>query len=153
MRVRDAYGTAIHEASHAVIARRLHLRVDHVTLTPPKGYAGLCSVVVSNLAARRRPVLLLTLAGPWAEGRHLHLPGGVLPEGSDSDWNAAVTLARALAGAEWKLALSTGFKAVAQLLGEPEVQAKVKAVAMELLDRRVLTGAEVDEVYRGAHFR
>lgn len=146
MRVRDQRVLAQHEAAHAVAARRLGLSVSVVSLRPPKGYAGWCWVTAQNMASRSRPLLVLTLAGPWAEGRFLHLRGDVLPLGSDSDLAAAVRLSHELGGEHWRRVLLDGFHDTAALLGEPGVAAEVSAVARALRTRPVLHGAELDEL-------
>jgi hypothetical protein len=148
MRIRDARGLARHEASHAVVARRLGLRVPVVSLKAQPGLAGWCAVTAVNLSVRQRSVLLLTLAGPWAEARHLGLHGGTLPPGSDSDWAAARRLSHELYRDRWQWGLDAGFRAVARLLDDSIVQAEVAAVARQLLVRPVLTGAELDDVCR-----
>lgn len=86
------------------------------------------------------------------ERRHLNYPGGTLPLGCGADLAAATKLAHELAHEQWQVALSTGFRTVAMLLGEPDILAKVHAVARQLLARRVLTGAEVDQVSAGAPY-
>lgn len=125
-----------------MVARHLGMRVDHVTLTPPRGYDGWCWVTAQNLSTRPRPLLALTLAGPWAEGRFLRLRGDVLPLGSDSDLAATVRLAHEIYGTRWRSGLNAAFLDVATLLDLPEVAGQVAAVARALLTQPVLRGAE-----------
>jgi len=90
------YSTAIHEAGHLVLALRLGLHVDEVSIVPRGRIAGYVSLFHDDLAREAREAqgpeawfrakLLMHLAGPAAEGLHC---GGFDAKASSSDFARA----------------------------------------------------------------
>jgi hypothetical protein len=141
----DPRRVAIHEAGHAVIARKLRLPLRFVEVAKPGrrlrgGFVGGVQLAVGSTRSARKAIILAR-AGPWAER---HVLGEYLPEPRPSDEmeaQMALCLFSDKSAVRDRLSERCDAEASAMVL---QCRPAIEAVARALLKYRKLTGREVD---------
>lgn len=140
--------TAIHEAGHATVARRLGvccggatLMVEAGSVLSSRGYGAYAVVHDRNSDAETR--IIIALAGPVAENRYAGRPGVTLPDGADHlDWTRVARLVS-------RYGLSAaGLDQLRRRTRRLVKQhwAAITKVADALLKHQVLTASDIDDL-------
>jgi 8-oxo-dGTP pyrophosphatase MutT (NUDIX family) len=136
----DDEHAALHEATHATFAAIMGVPIRTVTIEPnadDRGHVEFedatprAALLVAGLAA---PVLSRLIGGDGSEGR--------------GDWEIATMMAGDLAkpGQGDALLAATASGVREWIYNDPELQEQIAAVAAALLERRSLSGAEVEQI-------
>ena len=146
---RPQLAAAIHESGHAAVAIALGQRVRTITVSGEgEGLVRCyCRTPQSRLAIGRE--IFVCLAGPIAEGLFL---GTFDAQGSLIDFRMAAAWAREL-GAKPADALPKFAEGLAQSIRQPAVKRAIWALAVQLLKRGQLAGAEVESICRTLNVR
>ena len=137
--------TAFHEAGHAVMAFDLNVPVSKVSIEPEDGSLG--HILHGNVKEYTHLDYAITVAGPWAE-RWVN-------EDMSLSWrdfeNADAILVNLIESGEWPLdealrKCQSLEDAVTDRLSS--LRPKVEAFAALLLERKTVTGAEIEAALR-----
>ena len=142
--------TAYHEAGHAVVAHRLHVRVKSVTIRPDVGSSGMTKLDLRYLNDAKR--ILITLAGPYAQRRFAprsrwrssSTSGVTLNSGLDFDTVTGLIYDERGNGNAAKFYRRYAEAKAKQLVDD--WWRHIEAVAKVLLERETLTGTELSQV-------
>jgi ATP-dependent Zn protease len=141
---------AYHEAGHAVVAYRLGIEVEHVTIVPDHDSRGhfvhadlFCAPGCGSDRANLERAIKISLAGPLAQARLLRRLDR--RRGGRQDYDCASGLARYLAGSAGEREFLRYQERRTHALVD-HFWNEIELVAQALIERDQLSGAEVKDI-------